>query len=191
MKNRMVDGKRIFALNAIVASAVIGAGQQAPANSACAHLISAPDVPKPVVKAPVPHPTPQMRSASASAAFAKFVNRRTPGNLSAVDVNDHEDAGILNDGGGPYTGVFAVHTIYSPAQFHVQLPPGATATQTLFAPTTRATNGGCLEVGTRAFGPSRTYIDSTTKVETTVNNFKAWSFGISYQSPPRLRSNSR
>jgi hypothetical protein len=34
----------------------------------------------------------------------------------------------------------------------------------------------------RAFGPSQTYIDSTSMVQTTVNNFKAWSFGISYQS---------
>lgn len=36
----------------------------------------------------------------------------------------------------------------------------------------------------RAFGPSQTYIDSTTMAQTTVNNFKAWSFGITYQSPP-------
>jgi hypothetical protein len=36
----------------------------------------------------------------------------------------------------------------------------------------------------RAFGPSQTYIDNTSMVKTTVNNFKSWSFGISYQSPP-------
>lgn len=36
----------------------------------------------------------------------------------------------------------------------------------------------------RAFGPSQTYIDSTTMAQTTVNNFKAWSFGIAYQSAP-------
>jgi hypothetical protein len=36
----------------------------------------------------------------------------------------------------------------------------------------------------RAFGPSQTYIDSTSMTQTTVNNFKSWSFGISYQSPP-------
>jgi hypothetical protein len=36
----------------------------------------------------------------------------------------------------------------------------------------------------RAFGPSQTYIDSTSNAQTTVNNFKSWSFGISYQSPP-------
>jgi hypothetical protein len=35
----------------------------------------------------------------------------------------------------------------------------------------------------RAFGPSQTYIDSTSMTQNTVNNFKAWSFGISYQSP--------
>jgi hypothetical protein len=44
----------------------------------------------------------------------------------------------------------------------------------------------------RAFGPSQTYIDSAAVVPTgaatapptTANYFKAWSFGISYQSPP-------
>jgi hypothetical protein len=36
----------------------------------------------------------------------------------------------------------------------------------------------------RAFGPSQTYIDSTSMAQTTVNNFKSWSFGITYQSPP-------
>jgi len=36
----------------------------------------------------------------------------------------------------------------------------------------------------RAFGPSQTYIDSTSMTKTTVNNFKSWSFGITYQSPP-------
>jgi hypothetical protein len=34
----------------------------------------------------------------------------------------------------------------------------------------------------RAFGPSQTYIDSTTMTQTKINNFKAWSFGITYQS---------
>jgi len=36
----------------------------------------------------------------------------------------------------------------------------------------------------RAFGPSQTYTDSTSTVKTSANNFKAWSFGITYQSPP-------
>lgn len=34
----------------------------------------------------------------------------------------------------------------------------------------------------RAFGPSQTYIDSTSMAPTTANYFKAWSFGITYQS---------
>ena len=36
----------------------------------------------------------------------------------------------------------------------------------------------------RGFGPSQTYFDSTAMAQTTVNNFKSWSIGITYQSPP-------
>jgi hypothetical protein len=36
----------------------------------------------------------------------------------------------------------------------------------------------------RGFGPSQTYIDSTTMVSTRVNKFAAWSFGVTYQSAP-------
>ena len=36
----------------------------------------------------------------------------------------------------------------------------------------------------RGFGPSQTYMDSTSMALRTVNNFKSWSVGISYQSPP-------
>jgi hypothetical protein len=36
----------------------------------------------------------------------------------------------------------------------------------------------------RAFGPPQTYIDSTSSVQTRINNFQSWSFGIAYQSPP-------
>lgn len=43
-------------------------------------------------------------------------------------------------------------------------------------------NGVAKIVVSRAFGPSQTYIDSTSMTQTTVNNFKAWSFGITYQS---------
>jgi hypothetical protein len=45
-------------------------------------------------------------------------------------------------------------------------------------------NGVANITVSRAFGPSQTYIDSTTMAQTTVNNFKAWSFGIAYQSAP-------
>jgi len=34
----------------------------------------------------------------------------------------------------------------------------------------------------RGFGPSQTYMDSTTMIKTSVNNFKAWSIGVTYQS---------
>lgn len=37
----------------------------------------------------------------------------------------------------------------------------------------------------RGFGPSQTYIDGTSMARTTVNNFKSWSFGITYQSAPK------
>jgi len=45
-------------------------------------------------------------------------------------------------------------------------------------------NGVAKIAVSRAFGPSQTFIDSTSMAQTTTNNFKAWSFGISYQSPP-------
>jgi hypothetical protein len=44
-------------------------------------------------------------------------------------------------------------------------------------------NGVARITVSRAFGPSQTYIDSTSMAQTTVNNFKSWSFGITYQSP--------
>jgi hypothetical protein len=34
----------------------------------------------------------------------------------------------------------------------------------------------------RGFGPSQVYIDSTSKTQTTLNNFKTWSIAIAYQS---------
>jgi hypothetical protein len=47
-------------------------------------------------------------------------------------------------------------------------------------------NGVARITVSRAFGPSQTYFNSATTnptTPTTVNNFKAWSFGIVYQSP--------
>jgi IPT/TIG domain len=40
----------------------------------------------------------------------------------------------------------------------------------------------------RGFGPSQVYNDSTSGATTTVNNFKAWSFGITYQSTAKSTS---
>jgi hypothetical protein len=46
-------------------------------------------------------------------------------------------------------------------------------------------NGVARITVSRAFGPSQTYIDSTSNTQKTINNFETWSFGITYQSPPR------
>lgn len=43
-------------------------------------------------------------------------------------------------------------------------------------------NGVARITVSRGFGPSQTYMDNTTKLKTTVDNFKSWSFGIVYQS---------
>jgi hypothetical protein len=43
-------------------------------------------------------------------------------------------------------------------------------------------NGVAKITVSRAFGPSQTYVNSATGIQTTVNNFKAWSFSVSYQS---------
>jgi hypothetical protein len=45
-------------------------------------------------------------------------------------------------------------------------------------------NGVATISVSRAWGPPQSYMDSTTMVQTKVNNFKAVSLGITYQSPP-------
>jgi hypothetical protein len=42
-------------------------------------------------------------------------------------------------------------------------------------------NGVARITVSRAFGPAQTYIDSTSNTQKTLNNFKTWSFGITYQ----------
>jgi len=119
---------------------------------------------KPVItmsrKSPAPTPAPASQPASDWDRFRK--SRQREQLLSSTIDNDHEDAGIETKGekmtsdsstsqgafGVTYTGVFAVHAVYSSDDFHLQLPPSATRTQTLFAATTRPPNGSCLEVGT-------------------------------------------
>jgi hypothetical protein len=99
-------------------------------------------------------PTPQPATPEAS-DWDRFRKSRQPEQLlsSTID-NDHEDAGIEtageqgSRGAKTYSGVFAVHAVYSSDAIHLSLPPGATRTQTLFAATTRPPNGSCLEVGT-------------------------------------------
>lgn len=74
--------------------------------------------------------------------------RRPSQILSWTTDSDHEDAGVLTDGGGPFRGVFALHAVYAEGAVQLKLPANASRTQTLYAPTTRPANGGCLEVGT-------------------------------------------
>jgi hypothetical protein len=95
-------------------------------------------------RAPMPQPTPTPPSDE-----ARFINERRPANiLSWTNDTDHEDAGILTDGGGGYTGVLALHAIYKTGSVQLALPQSATRAQTLYAATTRAPNGSCLEMGT-------------------------------------------
>jgi hypothetical protein len=42
-------------------------------------------------------------------------------------------------------------------------------------------NGVVKIAAYRGFGPSQSYIDSTSMAHTTVNNFKTWSIAIAYQ----------
>lgn len=44
-------------------------------------------------------------------------------------------------------------------------------------------NGVARITISRAFGPSQAYIDGATMAQTRVNNFRAWSVGITYQAP--------
>ena len=81
----------------------------------------------------------------------RFRSSRRPHLLSATVDGDHEDAGIITQGevAAPvYTGAYANHIVYKSGELSLNLPMGATHSQTLFAPTTRPANGACLEVGT-------------------------------------------
>jgi hypothetical protein len=81
---------------------------------------------------------------------AQLRSTRSP--LSSVVANvdadtEHGADGIWLDAGGSYRALYAVHTVYPPAEVHLPLPAGATGQQTLFAPTTHMPNGACLENG--------------------------------------------
>lgn len=83
---------------------------------------------------------------------SSFWASRQPHQLSSTIDGDHEDAGIWTkgepSGSSQYVGVYANHVVYKSGTLSLSLPPNATHSQTLFAPTTRPPNGGCLEVGT-------------------------------------------
>jgi hypothetical protein len=98
--------------------------------------------------ASLPIPRPTLSDSDRFRAVRQRPVQRGFGILSWTTDGDHEDAGVLTDGGGPFRGVFALHAIYAEGTVQLKLPTNATRTQTLFAPTTRPANGGCLEVGT-------------------------------------------
>jgi hypothetical protein len=109
---------------------------------------------KPLVRVPS-GPRSNLLSDGTPSGTEKFKSVRQPNNLYAwTSDHDHEDAGIETGGGGGYTGVFAVHSVYAAASIVLNTPVDATRTQTLFAPTTRPPNGSCLEAGTAYEMPS-------------------------------------
>ena len=82
-------------------------------------------IPKPKIAGTMPAPTPDSVKAAQAKYFDWFAKYRTVGALSSARPGDHEDAGLLNEGDGAYTGVFAVHRIYAPSEFHLVPPAGA------------------------------------------------------------------
>lgn len=106
----------------------------------------APEKPEIRLNRPAPSPTP---AGSAVSDLDRFRTSRQPDQLLSSTIDgDHEDAGVETSGGGSYSGVFAVHAVYSVGELKLKLPDDAIRTQTLFAATTRPPNGACLELGT-------------------------------------------
>ncbi len=69
---------------------------------------------------------------------------------SSVEPGGSEMVGTIINGGGPYTGTIAEHSAYTTSDFNLSYPPGATGNQTLYAPLTLPTNGGCFASSTVA-----------------------------------------
>jgi hypothetical protein len=74
--------------------------------------------------------------------------RRASVHFAWTVAGDHENAGVFTEGGGPYLGVEAVHSVFKVGDFSLEVPAGAAGRQILYAPTTRPPNGSCLEMGT-------------------------------------------
>jgi hypothetical protein len=104
--------------------------------------------PKPSVKVAQKPPAPRPAGAGMSDLERFRASRQVNQLLASTIDQDHEDAGVESAGGGPYTGVFALHSVYQIGTIQLKLPATATKTQILYAPTTRPPNGACLEVGT-------------------------------------------
>ncbi|MDQ2991893.1 MAG: hypothetical protein M3R30_03600, partial [Candidatus Eremiobacteraeota bacterium] len=81
----------------------------------------------------------------------------SPNSISAGN-GSFEEAGIAINSGGTYTGIYAEHTAYLPAQFQISThhggvgyPLGGAHTwDVVEGPLSRPPNGGCLSAGTYA-----------------------------------------
>lgn len=133
----------ILALCVILFAVIGGVAKSDPINLDTGTI---PDPPS-ELRAPISL-TPQTRGIDSTSFIS---SRRQIGLFASTIAGDHEDAGFLTQGGGSYGGVVATHALYKNGEFQLALPPGATRPQTLYAPTTRAPNGSCLEVGTSYF----------------------------------------
>ena len=103
-------------------------------------------LPEPPTELSAPAEFSQQQHPIEGASF--IASRKSIGKFAETVAGDHEMAGFLTSGGGPYAGVTAAHIFYTSAEFKLTLPPQAHLSQTLYAPTTRRPNGSCLELGT-------------------------------------------
>jgi hypothetical protein len=77
----------------------------------------------------------------------KRTHGRTP--QSIVQEDDHSDVGVTFSGGNRYTGIYSIHSVYTPnEQLNMTFPAGQSGQELLYSPTTKMPDGGCLENGT-------------------------------------------
>src|ERR1700686_2374966 len=102
------------------------------------------------------------RSAAASFPSLEFSASAKRSTDSIANANDFEEAGVLINSGGHYTGIYAEHTLYLPAFFPLPANHGGSgfnpglparpngAWEVVEGPLSRPPNGGCLSTGTYA-----------------------------------------
>jgi len=98
------------------------------------------------------------RSAAASFPSLEFSASAKRSTDSIANANDFEEAGVLINSGGHYTGIYAEHTLYLPASFPLPANHGGSglfpaprpAWEVVEGPLSRPPNGGCLSTGTYA-----------------------------------------
>jgi hypothetical protein len=125
-----------------------------------------PEKPSIKVNTAPPAPRPAARAMSDMDRFRD--SRQSNQLLSSTIDTDHENAGVMTEKGGAYTGIFAVHPVYQTGTIQLKLPESATRTQILYAATSRPPNGSCLEVGTAY---TTDIISKRTKVSVYVYDF--------------------